>query len=152
MRVLDDLMADLTAPTERDERFEVSTLKLVLQKLGKEKAEINSLYAQLEGGFDWAWFNAEDLVNPTFGSGRDYKFNFEALFKKPTIKHEIVKAVKDFLGEVQAEYVFIFNVHEVGRVCATNLDIGELTHIHVVTPEITFNVVKFNDLMEHLNG
>lgn len=145
-------MADLTAPTERDERFEVSTLKLVLQKLGKEKAEINSLQAQLEGGFDWSWFNSEELVNPTFGSARDFKFNFEALFKKPTIKHEIVKAVKDFCDEVQDEYVFIFNVHEVGRVCATNLDIEDLTHIHVVTEQITFNLVKFNDLMEHLNG
>jgi hypothetical protein len=147
-------MADLTAPTERDERFEVSTLKLVLQKLGKEKAEINALYAQLEGGFDWNWFNSEDLAGPTFGSARDFKFNFEALFKKPTIKHEIVKAVYDFRAELGSEvidYVFIFNVHEIGRVCATNLE-EEFTHIHVHTPEITFNVVKFNDLMEYLNG
>ena len=144
MNPLDDLLVEIDDVSERDERFEVSTIAASLQLLGWDKKAIASAKDQLGDEFNWSWFNGESGLEVTCGSGRDFRFSFDDFFLRPT-KHAVVQAALEFSATISPKpWAYIFNVYGQGRMVASNVVFRNLTHIHVAV-EQTVNIYKIKD-------
>lgn len=136
MSELDDLVQGVRLDESKDDRFEVSTLKLLLGWLGMPRREVLRLAQEHGEAFTWEWFNAEGWIDPQVGSGKDFRFGFEEFFTKPK-KHPVVQACLDF-QEANVPpgdpWIFIFNVYGVGRLAATNLPLEGATFVQVAHP------------------
>ena len=144
--VLGRLGLDAEWRAEHDEQrrtnFEDSSVSAVLKQLGWTSAQIQREKRELETGFGWSWFNDLELINARLGSTREYRFDFFQLLRKP-VGHAITEAFGEFLGDSRDPACLIFYVYNQGRWLATNLQTADDCSLHVVTPDMTFNVIAF---------
>ena len=130
---------------DKNENFEISTLAEVLKQLGWTAGKINALKSELDASFGWSWFNSENLIgNFRVGSLRIFNYNFQELFKKPA-NHPITLAFKEFKGDSEDPCCLVFKVFDDGKWLATNLELSEYSHHHIVTDggKFKFNVIPF---------
>jgi hypothetical protein len=130
---------------EKLTNFETSSLAAVLKQLGWTPGQVAGQQRDLETGFGWDWFNDLGLVGARVGSTREFRFNFEELVTKPN-QHPITHAFREFRDtqdDPKAPCCLIFHVYQHGRWVATNLTTSQDPSIHVVTPDVTFNVLTF---------
>ncbi len=139
----DDIINNVFGKSSQDkkcENFEVSTLSLVLRQLGLTAEDVRNKKEELGAAYGWDWFNGEHDKLPRLGSTRDFNFNFWELITKPST-NPISKAFAAF--DDGNHCCLIFNVFDHGRWVATNVDVSQQAHIHVVTNGLDFKVLPF---------
>lgn len=148
--VIDELGRFSAASEESKlEKFEQSTLALILLQLGAPRAVVKRLQAEREMEFNCDWFNSLDLVPATVYTNRFFRFNMNELFEKPAkspITQEVAKLQDD-------SFILVFKAYEFGRLVATNAKVADYTHLHIATPGVRkFNILYFNNFFTNHFG
>ena len=157
MTAIDDFLAGFRegkTDLEKEEDFEVSTLKLVLAQLGAPKPAINGWAKQFGPAFTFDWFNSRGIIPARVASRRVFRFEFKDLLFRPT-KSEVVDVFKDELehgDSDDAKLCMIFKVFEYGRMVATTMELPTQTHLHVYTRGVTLNVAPFGGFFSDRYG
>jgi hypothetical protein len=127
---------------ERKMNFEDSSVSALLKQIGWTGAQIQCEKRERETGFGWDWFNDLGLINVRCGSTREFRFDFFQLLRKPN-EHPITQAFAEFICDSDEPACLIFYVYNQGRWVATNLQTTDDCSLHVVAPNMTFNVIMF---------
>lgn len=149
MSDIDDILGGISsADAERNDRFETQVVHQLLRHLGLPKPQVAGLEASYGQPLDCQWFNGQGYLEPQFGAGRAFRFSFEDFFCRPT-KHPIVQAALEFAGDFDGTtpWIYVFNVHQHGRMAATNLKLRDETHIHVAHPRGLVNIATLGDII-----
>lgn len=145
---------------EKLENFELSTLKLVLEQLGMPRAVVKSKVFEYSKMFSWDLFNSENYIKPWVSSVRCFNYNFLELYEKPRghpLLKEIVACVEKGIADKDLipgdPYIVIFKAYDHGRMVATNLQLTDRTHIHVVLSETEkLNITPFKGFFAERYG
>jgi hypothetical protein len=148
-----DKLSRFSASSEDDklERFEQSTIALVLKQLGADAGIIKRYQRDLELEFNCSWFNSLALVEPEVATTRFFRFNMNELFEKPH-KSPVVEEYLKRIAGTSSPYILVFKAYDYGRMVITNLKLPKTTHIHVVAGGTSGNVALFNGFFTTLFG
>lgn len=153
----EDMLGELSrfsAKSEEDkqERFEQSTVALVLRQLGAPPGLVKRKQAELELEFNCEWFNEMEIIAPMIATCRVFRFNMNELFENPGKSPVIQEFFERKPPEGHDPFIMIFQAYEYGRMLATNMTCPQLTHLHIVTKTGKANIVKFKDFFSSVFG
>lgn len=149
-----DILGSLSArDVERNEHFEVQVVHQLLRHFGLTKAEVTERERDHGRSLDARWFNDQGFIEPQLGAGRSFRFSFEDFFCRPN-RHPIVLAALEFARDIPSPgpWLYCFNVHQHGRMAATNLKLAGDTHIHVAHQHGVVNIATLSDIIEPYKG
>jgi hypothetical protein len=148
----EDFLGADSFQTEKLERFESSTVELVLKQLGASPGFVRGKSKESGDGLTCDWFNMQEYIMPTLYTTRFFNFNFQDLFLRPS-RHEITKAVCELPAfKSRNPFVSVFKVYDVGRMIATNCVPVLATYIHIPVDHRVFYVCHFTGFFTELFG
>jgi len=148
---------------EREEAFEQSTLKLILQQLGYPPKKVRSLSYEYGPAFGFDWFNEQDLIPIHIVTGRCFSFNFREIYTKPNkspvtqLFIEKLDEEKDRISDSEKTFCLVFKCYEIGRLAALgypmHADItASITHLHVAARHVAFSIVPMSGFFSERYG
>lgn len=135
------------AAEERAADFEKTAVRMILKAIGVPARKIRQF--EYEESFDCLWFNDQDFLDGHYlDVARFDKVPLFRLVDRPTTTPlyervvELRKALEDE-GTPSLPWLLVFDTSHTARMVATNIQMPEQSHIHVVARAIRFNVVPF---------
>lgn len=128
---------------ERLEAWDESTAADICKRLGMPPAVLKRVRADLGPAFGCDWLNQLDLLPFHVLTHREFRFNFEEIFKKGQ-SHPLVKAFLEKRAEVSTSIALavVVKVYDVGRVVLTDYDVSH--------PQFTSLTVRLGPTKLHI--
>lgn len=150
--------ADLFGPrsdADKEESFEKSTLKLILQQLGAAPAQVRKW--RYEEAFDEDWFNGLAFLNSQVYLKFFKRISLVELMETPS-RSELVQhwlqVIQPRLDQKNPEPTLLVydTSHYKGRMVCTNIALPERGHIHVVYRNTKLNLTPFQAFFSERYG